>query len=109
MRVRAPGSYIQMAVSAEVRELLSQASAIPNNGVGVSEEMAAKIEGMVTAIEPECPEQPARRELRGVYDLLYCTGREHGSAAASRRRYGHPRCWLPPHLKCRCRRCHHRL
>ena len=63
-----------MALPPSVSELLETTSAIPDNGVGVSEEVAARVEAMAKATEAACAPKPARRELRGVYDLLYCTG-----------------------------------
>jgi hypothetical protein len=51
--------------------LVSLCNSAPTNGVGASDEAKAAIEVAAKALEKLCPPKPARRELRGIYDLLY--------------------------------------
>mmetsp|Transcript_37688 Transcript_37688/g.69686 ORF Transcript_37688/g.69686 Transcript_37688/m.69686 type:complete len:245 (+) Transcript_37688:96-830(+) len=55
--------------------LVSLCESTPDNGVGVSEERLAEIEASIAELEQGCPPKPARRELSGIYDLLFCTAK----------------------------------
>eukprot|EP00617_Octactis_speculum_P002185 CAMPEP_0185773716 /NCGR_PEP_ID=MMETSP1174-20130828/74745_1 /TAXON_ID=35687 /ORGANISM="Dictyocha speculum, Strain CCMP1381" /LENGTH=179 /DNA_ID=CAMNT_0028460511 /DNA_START=173 /DNA_END=712 /DNA_ORIENTATION=- len=44
-----------------------------NNGVDASDELRQTVEMVATDLEQFCSPKPARMELTGVYDLLYCT------------------------------------
>ena len=45
----------------------------PKNGVGAPEETQQAVGAAAAFLGRSCPPKPARRELRGIYDLLYCT------------------------------------
>ena len=52
---------------------MSLCAAAPPNGVGATDEQQAQIEQAISQLEPLCADDPARRPLSGVYDLVYCT------------------------------------
>jgi hypothetical protein len=64
---------VDSAVLAKRAALEELCEATPDNGVGVSLTRLAEIERAIAALEESCPPEPARRELSGTYDLLFCT------------------------------------
>jgi hypothetical protein len=51
----------------------------PDNGVGVSDERLTAIKEAVATLDTYCPSKPSRKDLCGIYDLLFCTS-EGGSS-----------------------------
>lgn len=66
-------------VAAMKRELLAACAEAPKNGVGATPARQEKVWAAALKLQSECPEQPARKPLLGVWELAYSTN-EGGSS-----------------------------
>lgn len=60
-------------VARRKRRLCGLAAQAPPNGVDTPEALKQEVEAAASELEPCCPERPARGELSGTWELLYCT------------------------------------
>lgn len=69
-----PGSGSgSQAVASLKRELLAACAEAPKNGVGAAPGQQDKVWAVALKLQSECPAQPARKPLLGVWELAYCT------------------------------------